>query len=59
MVFPQKFPVAEGHSARSIYSEDVLIKLSDFHYYASFVPFIWVGANLVLDTDMVSDFELL
>jgi hypothetical protein len=34
-----------------------LIELPDFDYDTGFVPFQWVGSNLVLDADVVANFE--
>ena len=35
----------------------VLVELEDFHYAASFIPLEGVWACLVLDADMVTNFE--
>ena len=55
---PQKFPVAEGDSSRTIHFNSVLVELSHLDDYSSPVPFAWILANLVLDAHMISDLQL-
>ena len=55
-VFSEKFSVPECLSARSVYSDEVLVELVCFDDDASLVPFVWVMADLVLDSHSVAYF---
>ena len=55
-VFSEKFSIPECLSARSVYSDDILVKLAYFDDDASLVPFVWVMVDLVLDPHSVAYF---
>ena len=56
-VVPEELSVAQGGSAGAIDSLHVLVVLADFDHNASFVPFERVGACLILDAHMVTNFQ--
>ena len=55
-VFSEEFSVPECLSARSVNSDEILVKLPYFDDDASSVPFVWVLAGLVLDPHSVTYF---
>ena len=54
-VFSQGVPVPEGNSATSVHFDGVLMVLVDFDNCPSLVPFVRVGSNLVLNSDLITD----
>lgn len=56
-VFPQKFSVAKSSPSRAIDPDNVLVELTHLKHNTCFIPFQWVRACLVLDADVVANFQ--
>ena len=54
-VFPQKPPVAQGDSTRSINPHYILVALSHLHHHSSFIPLGWAWSGLILDPHIISN----
>jgi hypothetical protein len=52
--FAEEFSVTNGHSSRAIDTYNILVKLADFGDSSGFIPFGWVGANLILNFYVVT-----
>ena len=57
-VFSEELLVSQHHAAGTVHPNYVVVKLSDLNHLASLVPFSWVGASLVLDSDSHEWWEL-
>ena len=55
--FAQEPSVSESETARSIDPYNVLIVVPDLHNNPGFVPFFWMCAELILESDSVADLE--
>ena len=53
----EEFPVAQSYAVGTVGSHHVLVILTYFNYDASLVPFERVATHLVLDANMVPNFE--
>ena len=53
----EELPVTQGCAAGAINSNHVLVELSDLRYHSSPIPFEWVVADLVLNSNGVTNFQ--
>ena len=54
-ILSEEFSVAKSNSSRTIYSNHILVKLSDLYYNACLIPLSGVGPCLILDSNQVSN----
>ena len=56
-VLSEELAVPKGSSAGTVNAHDVLVELAHFSNCPGFVPLGRAGASLVLQTDMVANFQ--
>ena len=56
-VASQEPAVAEGGPAGAVDTNHILIELTDLNHCAGLVPLCRLGSHLVLDANVVADFE--
>ena len=54
-VSTEETAIPQCYSPRAIHTHHVLMKLADLYYDTSFIPFIWVWTDLILNSDMITN----